>query len=82
MSRERIAVRRQGRHARLLFPVGDEGAALRPLERESPHHREALRVQARRLERQIVAVAFPQGRNDDDAADTSGIHLGQQHVPG
>src|SRR5882724_4019995 len=53
-------------HARLLLPVRAEGAAHRALDREPPHHGEAPGMQARRLERQIVAITFPRGRNDHD----------------
>jgi len=69
-------------HARLLFPVRYKRAALRSLDREPPHHGEALGMKARRLERQIVAITLPRRRHDHDPAHPRRVHLGQQHVLG
>ena len=62
-------------HARLLLPVGHACAALRLLQREAPHHREAIRIQARGFEREIVALAFPRGWNQHCTRHTCEIHL-------
>src|SRR3989441_5565728 len=37
-------------------------------------------MRPRGLQREIVAVAFPRGRHDHDAADLGQLHLEQQHV--
>jgi hypothetical protein len=69
-------------HARLLSPVRDERPALRPLDREAAHHGEAPGMQACRLEREVVAITLPRGRDDHHPADAGAVHLGEQHLAG
>jgi hypothetical protein len=38
-------------------------------------------MKPRGFEREVVAVAFPGGRHDDDAGDPGRRHLAQQIVP-
>ena len=65
-------------HPRLLLPVGDPTAAGRVTERQPAHHREPVGMRPRRLQRDVVAIAFPGGRHDDHAPHAGQIHL-EQH---
>jgi len=69
-------------HARLLLPVRHERAALRLLECDPAHDREAVGIEARRFQRELVAVALPRGRHDHDPADAGQIHLEEQRFLG
>ena len=79
-----VGVKREphAEHARLLPPVGDESAALRPVQREAPHHGEPVGVPARGLESEVIPLALPGRRDDHDAAHAGRVHFLQQHVRG
>jgi hypothetical protein len=49
----------RAQHAGLLLPAGKLIRRTRRFRIEAAHHAEALRVQARRLDDEIVALAFP-----------------------
>ena len=63
-------------HARLIAP-----AAERAWHRRRPaHHRETVGMEARRFQRQIVAIALPGGRRDHHPRHPGRIHLLQEIV--
>jgi hypothetical protein len=53
---------------------------LAPIEWRPAHHREAVGMEARCLQRQVIAIAFPRGRHDHDPRHTCGIHFLQEIV--
>jgi hypothetical protein len=69
-------------HARLLLPARNQRAALRLLERDAAHDREAIGIEARSLQRELVAVALPRRRHDDDPAHAGEIHLQEKRLLG
>jgi hypothetical protein len=65
----------QAEHAGLTLPSVEDRAILGMLDREPAHHREAIGVTARGVDRQLVAIALPRRRHDDHARDARGVHL-------
>ena len=88
VGRPRALVRLQQReaqpeHPRPLLPAVDQAPARGGVEREIAEDRQAIRMAARRLHRQLVGVRVPRGgRVDDRAVDARLVHLGQQIVGG
>jgi hypothetical protein len=68
----------QAEHARLLAPFRDEPARRGVQRIEPAHRRVAVRVREMRGCREVVAVALPRRRDDDDALDAGFVHFTQQ----
>jgi len=67
-------------HPGLVPPAIDEWPAVRLLQREPAHHRELVGMESRRLEREVVALAFPRRRHDHGAINAGLLHAPERHV--
>ena len=65
-------------HALLLLPARQGLASAGCVGIEAAHDAEAVGMAARGLDGEIVAIALPRRRHDDDSVDAGLVHLGQE----
>ncbi len=68
----------QPEHAGLAPPGRDPPWTVGVAQRQPAHHGKPVRMAVGRGQRDVVAIALPGRRHDDDPVDTGSIHVGQQ----